>query len=129
MRALVVEGDPTNRRKIAALLKSMGFDVTSVQSVAEARWMLAISLPAALILNLSLPDGSGIEILRLIRQQGWNISTAVFSTAGDPMLVESIKLRPETVLETPGDLTTLRCWLTGVLERRSLGSETATEGP
>jgi DNA-binding response OmpR family regulator len=126
VRALVVEDDAASRRTIGTLLKAMGFDVTSVRSVAEARWVLAMSLPAVIVFNRSLPDGSGIEILRLIRQSGWDVSTAVICTPDDPMLGETIGLRPDTLFEKPVDLGALRSWLTGVLERRA--APRSTEG-
>ena len=119
MRALIVEDDALSRRAMVRLLKSMGLEVSWAHSVCEARWVLLTSPPKLVILDLLLPDGSGVEVLRLIRQQELNVNVAVLSTGGDRKLIEAIELRPETVFQKPVDLQAMRGWLNGMLERES----------
>ncbi|MES2632649.1 MAG: response regulator [Pseudomonadota bacterium] len=69
LRVLVVEDD----REIRALLQSSlgveGFDVQTAVSISEAAAMIAHSPPDLVLLDLGLPDGDGIDLVRLARRQ------------------------------------------------------------
>ncbi len=69
LRVLVVEDD----REIRALLQSSlgveGFEVQTAVSISEAAAMLAHSPPDLVLLDLGLPDGDGIDLVRLARRQ------------------------------------------------------------
>jgi response regulator of citrate/malate metabolism len=48
-------------------------------SVSETMEILQDHIPDVIILDLKLPDGNGIEILRNIRQKGLKVKVIVFS--------------------------------------------------
>jgi two-component system, NtrC family, response regulator AtoC len=61
---LVVEDDALMRRRCAAFLEKLGMEVTAVGTIAEAQQALA-SMPFEFcLLDVNLPDGSGIDLLR-----------------------------------------------------------------
>ena len=79
-RTLIVEDDLGSRTAMARILEMMGCQVSGVATVAEG--IKAIEhLPDCLILDLMLPDGNGMEILRHIRQQALPIRVAILTGA------------------------------------------------
>lgn len=64
---LVVEDDDLNRHLFSELLAAEGFAVDSVGSGAGALAKVREARPAIVLLDVQLPDMSGIEVLRALR--------------------------------------------------------------
>lgn len=64
---LVVEDDLLTQRAIVRTLQHKHFDVHATGTVATALDLLERNAYGALFLDIGLPDGSGIEILRAVR--------------------------------------------------------------
>jgi DNA-binding NtrC family response regulator len=62
-RALVVDDDLGFRLGLADAVGREGLDVATAGSLAEARDQIASAAPDVVLLDLSLPDGNGIELL------------------------------------------------------------------
>ena len=87
--ALVVDDHPLVREYIAGRLRSVGArDVVEAASYAEARARARSMPPALAIVDLGLPDGSGLELLAELRRAGWT-RLIVFSAADDPYSVRA----------------------------------------
>jgi len=69
MHILLVEDDPTLRQLVRRNLAAEGFAVDTAATVAEADSALNAAQFDAVLLDLSLPDGDGIEILKRLRQK------------------------------------------------------------
>ncbi len=63
LSVLVVDDDPGIVRGLARVLEGLGADVTGVASVREARLSLAENTPDAVLADLQLKDGTGLELL------------------------------------------------------------------
>jgi len=61
---LIVEDDPASRYGLAALLASEGYDVAECASLKEIDALLRTAAPAAIVLDITLPDGDGAVWLR-----------------------------------------------------------------
>jgi len=61
--ALIIEDEPNERLGLSALLDAEGFRTRTADSLASARWRLAETVPELVLLDLSLPDGSGLELM------------------------------------------------------------------
>src|SRR4051812_30721055 len=86
-RVLVVEDDVVSHRALAILLGRIGYDVTGVVSVRAALLKLSGSpLPQFIILDLMLPDASGVEVLAEVRRRKLPVKVAVITAAIDPKL-------------------------------------------
>jgi len=70
MRILVVEDDDILRDGLEVGLRSAGFSVETVASLADARAGLAAGRFDVIVLDLMLPDGSGLDLLNEIRRSG-----------------------------------------------------------
>lgn len=67
MLVLVVDDDPVARMTHLGLLSRCAeFTAVGVESVEEARAFIAQTPPAVAIIDLQLPDGSGLEIMSLL---------------------------------------------------------------
>ncbi len=60
---LIVDDDPAIVRSLKRVLTGLGADVTGVSSIREARLSLAELLPDAVLADLQLKDGTGLDLL------------------------------------------------------------------
>ena len=71
-RVLLLEDDPAIARTVAYALEREGFEVEHVLLVGDARERLNAGRPnhAAAVFDVSLPDGSGLDLCRELRMSG-----------------------------------------------------------
>jgi CheY-like chemotaxis protein len=104
---LIVEDDPTSVSALRGILTRFGRAVSHAATIHEALPMLD-QRPAAIILDLMLPDCNGIRILEQIRQQGLDIPVVVVTGMNDAVHLDAVmQLRPEALLRKPVDLAML----------------------
>ena len=65
---LVLDGDLTARTVLSATLRHAGFVVSTASSLDDARALLRRGAFDALLLELELPDGHGLDLLRELRE-------------------------------------------------------------
>ena len=111
LRTLVVEDDATSRDALLRILGMLGYEAAGATTVAEGLQAALTTRPACLILDLMLPDGNGMEILRRIRAENLPIRVAVLTGADRPMVEQAAQLRPDALFTKPVDLTQLLTWL------------------
>jgi len=68
MRVLVVEDDSEIRALVRSSLSVEGFTVQTAVSISEARAILNHTQPDVVLLDLGLPDGDGIDLVKSIRK-------------------------------------------------------------
>ncbi|KJS10790.1 MAG: transcriptional regulator [Hoeflea sp. BRH_c9] len=66
---LIVDDDPEIRSLLARYLGSQGFLVSAAANRAECESRLAISKPDLIVLDVMLPDGSGLDICRSLQDR------------------------------------------------------------
>ena len=76
-RILLLEDDPAIAGTVAFALQREGFAVDHVLLVGAARAGAAAALPALAILDVGLPDGSGLDLCREWRQSGNDVLRAL----------------------------------------------------
>jgi two-component system, NtrC family, response regulator AtoC len=62
-RALIVDDDPEIAKVLTELVEREGFTVTSASTLAQAREEIAATVPDIVLVDIHLPDGSGLELL------------------------------------------------------------------
>jgi two-component system, OmpR family, response regulator len=114
-RTLIVEDDPLGRKSLCAILQHLGHSVTSAASLADGFHRIdgdASSMPQCMLLDLMLPDGSGLELLQRIREQHLPIRVAVMTGGFDPVMLDRVKsLEPEALFYKPLDVPKLVAWI------------------
>ena len=69
MRILVVEDDRDTREGLQMLLREFGLDVRAASTLAEARAQLTAFDPDVCLTDLQLPDGDGLDLIRIARAE------------------------------------------------------------
>jgi two-component system, OmpR family, KDP operon response regulator KdpE len=81
-RVLVVDDEPHIVRGLEIVLRNAGYAVEAAETKADALVSLASRPPDALVLDLVLPDGQGIEVCEEVRR--WSrLPILVLSAVGD----------------------------------------------
>jgi two-component system KDP operon response regulator KdpE len=81
-RVLVVDDEPQILRGVRVILRSAGYAVQTAATKAEALDAVSVRPPDVMVLDLILPDGSGVEVCRDIRR--WSkLPILVLSAVGD----------------------------------------------
>jgi two-component system response regulator HydG len=79
---LVVEGDPTYRQLLQEWLGGIGYETVTADSVRAAAGRIEASRPDVILLDLFLPDGSGLDVLDHLRSSGDDIPVIVTANQG-----------------------------------------------
>jgi CheY-like chemotaxis protein len=108
---LVVEDDAATRNAMLRFLTLAGFRTLAAETLAGAYEHLPFQ-PDVVLTHLSLPDGTGVSLIRRIRQRGEPIMIGVVSGDADDSLVdEANSLRPDAIFRKPVDAPRLLEWL------------------
>lgn len=82
MRAIVIEDDLDIQRQIVDRLKREGFAVDSADNGTEGLYLLEEYPGDVAIIDLGLPELSGLEVINTIRKQGMNIPILILTARG-----------------------------------------------
>jgi two-component system response regulator TctD len=122
MRLLIVEDNVQLAELLAKGLQTAGYETDVLSSLEEASTVLRTTFYAALILDLGLPDGDGLTLLRELRHRNNPISVLVLTARGGlydrvhglrsgaddylvkPFALEELVARLEAQLRRPGHL-------------------------
>ncbi|MGD0483127.1 MAG: sigma-54 dependent transcriptional regulator [Gemmatimonadales bacterium] len=118
-KVLVVDDDATIRVALRDALTSAGFDVSLAEGAKEALALVARSEPDVVVSDVRMPDMSGLELLRLLRDRAPDIAIVLMTAFDDmPTVVEAMKHGAVEFLVKPLDLDDLLKTLGRVLEDR-----------
>jgi len=118
VRILIVEDDDILRDGLGVGLRLAGFSPETVGNCTDARAALAMGGFEAMVLDLMLPDGSGIELLADIRAEGDILPVLVLSARdrlGDK--VAGLDAGADDYLGKPFELAELAARLRAILRR------------
>jgi DNA-binding response OmpR family regulator len=122
MRLLVVEDNEQLAELLSKGLQTAGYETDVLSSFEEASTVLRTTFYAALILDLGLPDGDGLALLRELRHRNNSIPVLVLTARGGlhdrvqglrsgaddylvkPFALEELVARLEAQLRRPGHL-------------------------
>ena len=80
-KILIVENDKDCARLMEFVLNLQGYQVTAAQDVASATSLIRSESFGQIVMDLTLPDGSGLELLELVRQK-MGLTTPVTVVSG-----------------------------------------------
>ena len=89
-RVLVIDDDVAVDESFGEMLSAAGYDVHAEGSCSSGLSYLANSTPSVLILDLHLPDATGLDCLRRLRQLTQHRQLPVAILTGDYFLDEEI---------------------------------------
>jgi len=119
-RVLVVEDQRTVLRNLVRGFQAEEYDVIGAASVGEARQAMG-KAPDILVLDLMLPDGSGLEFLRQLRKDGF-LQPILVLTARDSVdnRVEGLNAGADDYLVKPFSFDELLARVRALLRRGPL---------
>ncbi len=121
-RILIIDDDRDVLEGLKALLEHAGWDVTSALSGAEGFRQFDAAQPDVVLLDVNLPDHSGLDVLEHIKSRSESTAVVMMSGVGTiDVAVEAMRRGAETFVSKPYDFETLEI----VLDR--VGSQIATK--
>jgi len=121
---LLVDDEPHVPLLVRPLLEGLGVTVLTAKSLAAARRALSGSpRPDCLLLDLHLPDGSGLDLLRELRaaEATRALPVLVITAEGDDRVLDEVERVGAAVLAKPFSPTKLGQRVLAVLEAREGG--------
>jgi DNA-binding NtrC family response regulator len=120
-RLLVVDDEKLIRVWLEAHLEDAGYDIALAADARTARAAFAERPPDAVLLDLKLPDGSGMDLLREFHEADPDLVAVILSAHGDiTTAVQAVKLGAYHFLEKPPKLEDVLVTLEKGLETRVL---------
>ena len=115
---LLIDDDQELCELLCSWLTQEGFSVRACHDGQSARQALASQAPAAVILDVMLPDGSGLELLKQLRSEHAELPVLMLSARGEPLdRILGLELGADDYLAKPCDPRELTARLRAVLRR------------
>ena len=99
--ALIIEDHANTATVFATALDTAGYDTEIISDGQAARARLAEVVPAVVVLDLHLPNVSGEELFRQIRDDGRLQNTRIILATADPQLAKLLEPQADLVLIKP----------------------------
>jgi len=117
---LLVEDEPKVQASNKRVLERRGYRLKQAYTLAQAREIIADELPAAIVLDLQLPDGNGLDLLKEIRQTS-NIPVLMLTAMGTSEdIIKGFEAGGDDYLTKPHELPVFLKRIDALLRRASL---------
>jgi two-component system, OmpR family, KDP operon response regulator KdpE len=126
-RVLVVDDEPQIVRGLRVILQNAGYRVEEATTKKEALDAVSVRPPDAIVLDLVLPDGNGVEVLTEVRR--WSqVPVVVLSAVGDEeQKVRALDEGADDYVTKPFGTEELLARMRAVLRRRSEEGDAAVK--
>jgi two-component system KDP operon response regulator KdpE len=124
-RILVVDDEAAIRRALVANLSGHGFDVATAASGGEALVQVERARPDLVLLDLGLPDRSGLEVVATLRQRGFEAPIVILSVHDEEeQKVQALDAGADDYLTKPFGMNELLARIRAALRRAGGSSRT-----
>lgn len=126
LNVLLIEDETLFAKSVLRRLQREGHDGVIKASLEEGRAALKAKLPDVLLLDVRLPDGSGLDLLKEIQtNENWRSLPVVMMTAYGELedAVAAMKLGATDYLKKPVDLDELILTLSKVMQTQKLSQQ------
>jgi two-component system KDP operon response regulator KdpE len=126
-RILVVDDEPQILRALRTSLRGAGYEVETAETAEAALTAAAVNPPDAVILDLVLPDGHGVDVARELRT--WStVPLIMLSVVGDEReKVAALDAGADDYVTKPFGIEELLARLRAALRRREPSGTTVVE--
>ncbi|MDQ3260213.1 MAG: sigma-54 dependent transcriptional regulator [Pseudomonadota bacterium] len=121
--ALIVDDDVNAASSLTELVANEGFTTSTANSLQEARRQMAIRRPDVVLLDLVLPDGSGMDLIQDVESRATTEIVLITGHASMESSIEALRLGAADYLIKPVNLTQLH----GILSRVAQPADLKTE--
>ena len=120
---LIVDDDANTREGLAAMAAQEGFTTAVADSIAEARVQLVRQRPDVVLMDLKLPDGSGIDLFEDLEDRSSVETILITGHASVESAVEALRLGAADYLTKPVNMQRLKAVLARVPRSGELRAE------
>lgn len=119
MRALIVEDEPLLNEELHDQLKDEQFIVDSAETLKKGRDLVAGNEYDLILLDLRLPDGDGLELLKMVKKYYEETAVVILTARGEVEdKVKGLELGSDDYLAKPFAMPELRARIHAVLRRK-----------
>ena len=120
---LLVEDEPVVQANNKMVLERRGYQLRQAYTLEEARIIIAEEPPRAIILDIQLPDGNGLDLLKEVRNTS-DIPVLVLTAMGTPKdIIRGLEAGGDDYLTKPHDLPTFLKRVETLLRRAAMTAE------
>ena len=117
---MIVEDDNELNRGLCTAFRSEGRNVVCVSTIAEAEQQLALFKPSLILMDINLPDGSGLDLLGMTKKQDPTIPVIMLTANDtDSDIVKGLELGADDYMTKPFSLSVLRARVNTQLRRNA----------
>ncbi len=120
---LIVDDDVNTRESLKAIAEAEGFTTACAGSIAEARIQLVRQRPDVVLMDLKLPDGSGMDLFHDLEDRSTIETILITGHASVESAVEALRLGASDYLTKPVNLQRLKAVLSRVPRSGELRAE------
>ena len=102
-RAVLAETNVPTRRRLTRILRGQEFQVSSTGDGREALERIQATRPDLVVLDLRMPEISGLEVLRRIRGHDPELPVIILSSGPTDEVRAALRLGPTDYVEKPID--------------------------
>ena len=125
---LLVEDEPVVQEYNKKILERRGYRIRQAFSLAEAKKVFAENPPRAIVLDIQLPDGNGLDFLRELRKTS-NAPVLLLTAMGThDDTVQGLKAGGDDYLPKPYDLDVFLTRVETLMRRASIVPDTLSIG-
>ena len=125
-RVLVIDDEPSIRRSLTRVLSERGFEVETARTGGEGLKTAERWEPTVVLLDLKLPDATGLTILRALKERDPAVAVLMITAYGDVSeAVEALRLGAADFLKKPYELDDVVLSVTAAARRAALEVELA----
>lgn len=121
---LIVDDDPATSAGMADVLEEWDYTVSQSDTVSSAWEAVQKSIPDVAIVDLKLPDGSGLDLLKHMKDSYPDVSVVILTGhASVDSAVSALKVGAEDYITKPVDLPRLEAILKSIADKQEMKQE------
>src|SRR5258705_7873266 len=120
---LIVDDDASTREALGALGRAEGFTAGAAGSIADARIQLVRQRPDVVLMDLRLPDGSGMDLFDALEDPASVETILITGHASVESAVEALRMGASDYLTKPVNVQRLKAVLSRVPKSGELRAE------
>lgn len=123
MNILIVEDEIQIAESVVEFLKQQKYVVELAQNFAMAKEKIKLYKYDCMIVDIMLPDGSGLDLIRMARNEGVNMGIIVVSAHGETeQRIYGLEIGADDYIAKPFSLAELNARINAVIRRRNFSN-------